>query len=141
MPTCRELGIGLVPFSPLGRGMLTGRIASFDDISERDMRRHHPRFAEGALDANLSSVDIVRSIADAHAATPGQIALAWLLAKGPDVVSIPGTKRIAYLEENLGATEIELTAEDLGRLDALEVVGARALDPSWINRSTPPLNA
>ena len=103
VPTCRELGIGLVPFSPLGRGMLTGRVTSFDEFAEDDMRRTHPRFRDGALAANLTSVDVVREVAAAHGVAAGQIALAWLLAKGPDVVPIPGTKRISYLEENAGA--------------------------------------
>lgn len=139
VPTCRELGIGLVPFSPLGRGFLTGRITSVDELPERDMRRAHPRFGHDAFDANLASVAVVREVATAHGVTPGQVALAWLLAKGPEVVPIPGTKRIPYLEENLGAADLELTRDDLARLDAVTVVGARTLDPTWINRSTPPL--
>jgi aryl-alcohol dehydrogenase-like predicted oxidoreductase len=139
VPTCRELGIGIVPFSPLGRGLLTGRISSVDELPERDLRRAHPRFQEGAFGANLSSVDVVREIATARGATAGQVALAWLLAKGPDVVPIPGTKRIAYLEENLGAVDVELSDDDMTRLDAVTVVGERTVDPTWINRSTPPL--
>ena len=98
--------------------------ARVDDLAERDLRRDHPRFAGDAFDANLSSVDVVRAIADAHGATPGQVAIAWLLAKGPDVVPIPGTKRVAYLEENLGAVDVELSADDIARLDALTAVGA-----------------
>jgi aryl-alcohol dehydrogenase-like predicted oxidoreductase len=137
--TCRELGIGIVPFSPLGRGMLTGRITSYDDLAEQDMRRTHPRFRDGALDANLAAVDVVREVAGSHGVTPGQVALAWLLAKGPDVVPIPGTKRIAYLEENVAAADVELSADDLARLDAVSAVGERWIDPTWINRSTPPL--
>jgi aryl-alcohol dehydrogenase-like predicted oxidoreductase len=137
--TCRELGIGIVAFSPLGRGFLTGRINSFDDLAQRDMRRSHPRFVGDAFDANLTSVEVVRSVARAHRVAPGQVALAWLLAKGPDVVPIPGTKRVAYLEENLAAQELELSGDDIARLDAVTVVGERALDPTWINRSTPPL--
>jgi aryl-alcohol dehydrogenase-like predicted oxidoreductase len=139
VPTCRELGIAIVPFSPLGRGFLTGRVTSFDQLPERDMRRNHPRFRGEAFDANLATVDVVRAIAEAHDATPGQVALAWLLAKGPDVVPIPGTKRIPYIEENVGAAAVELSADDIARLDAVTVVGERALDPTWINRSTPPL--
>ena len=139
VPACRELGIGIVPFSPLGRGFLTGRITSVDDLSDRDMRRNQPRFSGDAFDANLSSVDIVRAIAAAHGVAPGQVALAWLLAKGPDVVPIPGTKRIAYLEENAGAAAVELTPDDIARLDAVPVVGERAVDTSWINRTTRPL--
>jgi aryl-alcohol dehydrogenase-like predicted oxidoreductase len=139
VPTCRELGIGIVAFSPLGRGFLTGRITSVDELSEQDMRRSNPRFGDEAFDANLSSVDVVRELAAAHGARPGQVALAWLLAKGPDRVPIPGTKRIAYLEENLGAVDVHLTSDDIARLDAVTVVGERTPDPTWINRSTPPL--
>jgi len=138
VPTCRQLGIGIVPFSPLGRGVLTGRITSVDDLPEGDVRRTYPRFARDAFDANLTSVGVVRDIAAAHGATSGQIALAWLLAKGPDVVPIPGTKRIAYIEENLGAVDVDLSADDITRLDALDVVGERTMDPTWVNRSTPP---
>jgi len=139
VPTCRELGIGIVAFSPLGRGFLTGRITSVDELSEHDMRRSNPRFGDEAFDANLTSVDVVRELAAAHGARPGQVALAWLLAKGPDVVPIPGTKRIVYLEENLGAVDVHLTSDDIARLDAVTVVGERTPDPTWINRSTPPL--
>ena len=103
------------------------------------MRRSNPRFGDEAFDANLTSVDVVRELAAAHGARPGQVALAWLLAKGPDVVPIPGTKRIAYLKENLGAVDVHLTSDDIARLDAVTVVGERTPDPTWINRSTPPL--
>jgi aryl-alcohol dehydrogenase-like predicted oxidoreductase len=137
VPTCRDLGIGLVSFSPLGRGFLTGRITSYDELPERDMRRVHPRFQEGAFDANLASVETVREIAAAHGVEPGQVALAWVLARGPDVIPIPGTKRVAYLEENAAATEVDLTADDLDRLDAVTAVGHRAVDPGWIYRETP----
>jgi aryl-alcohol dehydrogenase-like predicted oxidoreductase len=139
VPTCRELGIGIVAFSPLGRGFLTGRINSVDDLADQDMRRGHPRFENDAFDANLTSVEVVRDIAAAHGARPGQVALSWLLAKGPDVVPIPGTKRITYLEENLGAVDVTLSSDDIARLDAVTAVGERAADPTWINRSTPPL--
>jgi aryl-alcohol dehydrogenase-like predicted oxidoreductase len=139
VPTCRELGIGIVPFSPLGRGFLTGRITSVDDLAERDMRRNHPRFRGEAFDANQSSVDVVRDLAEQRGGTPGQVAIAWLLAKGLDVVPIPGTKRIAYLEENLGAVDVALSADDIARLDAISAIGERSLDRDWINRSTPPL--
>jgi aryl-alcohol dehydrogenase-like predicted oxidoreductase len=141
VPTCRELGIAIVPFSPLGRGFLTGRITSVDELAEQDMRRSQPRFGDDAFDANLTSVDLVREIAAARSAKPGQVALSWLLAKGPDVVPIPGTKRIAYLEENLGALDVDLSSEDIARLDAVTAVGERAADPTWINRSTAPLAA
>ncbi len=139
VPTCRELGIGIVPFSPLGRGFLTGRINTVDDLGERDLRRAQPRFRDQAFDANLASVEVVREIATAHGATPGQVALAWVLAKGVDVVPIPGTKRIAFLEENLGAVDVVLSAADIAHLDAVTVVGQRSLDPDWIYRTTPPL--
>jgi aryl-alcohol dehydrogenase-like predicted oxidoreductase len=139
VPLCRELGIGIVAFSPLGRGFLTGRITAVADLAEGDMRHSHPRFGEGAFDANLASVEVVREVAAAHSATPGQVALAWVLAKGSDVVPIPGTKRISYLEENLGAAAVELSVDEIHRLDAIKAVGERYLDPSWVNRSTPPL--
>ena len=92
-----------------------------------------------AFDANLESVHTLRSLAEALDATPGQVALAWLLAQGPDVAPIPGTKRTKYLEENMAAAAIELSAEDIARLDAVTAVGDRSFDPTWINRSTPPL--
>jgi aryl-alcohol dehydrogenase-like predicted oxidoreductase len=141
VPTCRELGIGIVPFSPLGRGFLTGQVTSYDALPANDMRRNHPRFAGDAFDANLATVETVKEIAAAHGASPGQVALAWLLAKGPDVVPIPGTKRRAYVEDNAGAAAVQLSADDVARLDALTVVGERSFDPTWINRSTPPLPA
>ena len=137
VPTCRELGIGIVPFSPLGRGMLTGRIKSIADIGENDSRRNYPRFSGDAFEANRAEVDVVADIAATHGVTAGQVALAWLLAKGPDVVPIPGTKRVVYLEDNLGAVDVELSADDIARLDGLRVVGERTADMSWINRSTP----
>ena len=137
VPTCRELGIGIVPFSPLGRGMLTGRIKSIADIGENDSRRNYPRFTGDAFEANRAEVDVVADIAATYGVTAGQVALAWLLAKGPDVVPIPGTKRVAYLEDNLGAVDVSLSADDIARLDALRVVGERTADMSWINRSTP----
>jgi aryl-alcohol dehydrogenase-like predicted oxidoreductase len=140
VPACRELGIGIVAFSPLGRGMLTGRVAS-RDFGPGDARGSHPRFTAEVFDANLASVGPVREIAAAHAAEPGQIALAWLLAKGPGVVPIPGTKQISYLDENLGAIEIELSADEIARLDAVPVVGDRTPERSFIYRTTAPLAA
>jgi aryl-alcohol dehydrogenase-like predicted oxidoreductase len=137
VPCCRELGIALVPFSPLGRGLFTGTIARFDDLAERDSRRSHPRFVESALDANLGIVDVVRDVATTRGATPAQVALAWLLAKGLDVVPIPGTKHVAYVDENAAATALTLGDDDLERLDAVAVVGDRTPDMSWTNRSTP----
>jgi aryl-alcohol dehydrogenase-like predicted oxidoreductase len=122
----REHGIGLVPYSPLGRGFLTGAITSPDDFADDDFRRGHPRFTGDAFDANLRLVDAVRALAAEKGATPGQLALAWVLAQGPDVVPIPGTKRRPYLEENAGAAAVELTPADLARLDEIAPPGAAA---------------
>jgi aryl-alcohol dehydrogenase-like predicted oxidoreductase len=120
----RELGIGIVPFSPLGRGFLTGAITSPADFGDDDFRKNQPRFQGEAFAANLQLVDAVRELAAEKGATAGQLALAWVLAQGDDVVPIPGTKRRAYLEENAGAAEIELTADDLARLAAIAPPGA-----------------
>src|SRR5690349_9519313 len=120
LPTLRELGIGLVPYSPLGRGLLTGAItADRGADGEQDRRRseYFPRFQGEALDANLALVEKVREIAAAKGCTPGQLALAWVLAQGDDVAPIPGTKRVKYLEENVGAADVELTADDLAALE------------------------
>ncbi len=138
LDTCRELGVGIVPYSPLGRGLLTGTIASTDELTAGDFRRRHPRFADGAFDANRALVDEVAAIAGAHGATPGQVALAWVLAQGPDLIPIPGTKRVPYLEENAGAADVTLTDDDLAALDQLSarITGPRAADPGWINRTT-----
>lgn len=119
LPTLRELGIGLVAYSPLGRGFLTGEIASYRDIPEGDYRRNDPRYQGENFQKNLSLVDVVKEIAGAKDAAPGQVALAWLLAQGSDVVPIPGTKRLKYLEENAAATSLSLTEDDLARLNAL----------------------
>ena len=118
LPTIRDLGIGLVPYSPLGRGFLTGTITSTEGLAEKDFRRSNPRFTGDALDANLRIVEVLRSLAVGKGVTAGQIALAWVLAQGEDVVPIPGTKRVRYLEENVGAAAVELTEDDLSRLDA-----------------------
>ncbi|WP_460698942.1 aldo/keto reductase [Nocardia thraciensis] len=129
VPTCRELGIGIVPFSPLGRGFLTGAVTSTADLPADDMRRNLPRFADGNFDRNLAIVDALRKIADEKGVTAGQLALAWVQSRGVDVVPIPGTKRRAYLEQNVAAAEIELTADDLARIEqaapADAVAGAR----------------
>src|SRR5436190_2055336 len=127
LPTVRELGIGFVPYSPLGRGFLSGRFKSPDELDENDFRRHGPRFTGDALQQNLELVAKVEEHAAEKSCTPGQLALAWVLAQGDDVVPIPGTKRRTYLEENLGAAGVELTDEDLRRIDAElpEVVGDR----------------
>ena len=119
----REHGIGLVPFSPLGRGFLTGAITSPDDFADDDFRKGHPRFTGEAFTANLRLVDAVRELAVEKGVTAGQLALAWVLARGGDVVPIPGTKRRSYLEENAAAGEVELTADDLARLDAIAPPG------------------
>jgi len=118
LPTLRELGIGFVPFSPLGRGFLTGQIKSEADFPEDDMRRGLPRFQGENFQRNLDLVEQVKTLAAAKGVTPGQLALAWLLAQGNDVAPIPGTKRRKYLAENLGAVDITLTASELADLDA-----------------------
>jgi len=119
----REHGIGIVPFSPLGRGFLTGAITSPADFGEDDWRRTHPRFTGEAFTANLRLVDAVRALAEEKGVTAGQLALAWVLAQGGDVVPIPGTKRRSYLEENVGSAGVELTADDLTRLGEIAPPG------------------
>jgi aryl-alcohol dehydrogenase-like predicted oxidoreductase len=126
LPTCRELGIGLVAYSPLGRGFLTGEIKSPSDLAEDDWRRHNPRFQGDNFKKNLELVDEVRAMAAQKHASPAQLALAWVLARGDDIVPIPGTKRRRYLEDNLGALAIRLTADEVGRLAKLQpAAGAR----------------
>ncbi|MFD7626761.1 aldo/keto reductase [Streptomyces sp. NPDC059851] len=117
-PVCRELGIGLVPFSPLGRGFLTGRYGSVNALAENDMRRGQPRFADGNLERNLAVVAELDELAAAKGVTAGQLALAWVQYRGEDVVPIPGTRRQRYLEENVAALGIELTAEELAAIAA-----------------------
>jgi aryl-alcohol dehydrogenase-like predicted oxidoreductase len=118
LPTCRELGIGFVPYSPLGRGFLSGRFRSPEDLDTSDFRRHGPRFTGENLDRNLKLAEKVKEIANDKGVTPAQLALAWVLAQGDDLVPIPGTKRRSYLEENAAAVEIELTPDDLARIDS-----------------------
>ena len=118
LPTCRELGIGFVPYSPLGRGFLAGRFTSPDELAEDDFRRTGPRFTGGNLDENLALVSKVKEIAAEKGVTPAQLAIAWVLAQGDDIVPIPGTKRRTYLEQNAGAVDVELTRDDLERIDA-----------------------
>lgn len=118
IPTCRELGIGFVPYSPLGRGFLSGRFKSPDELDENDFRRHGPRFTGDNLEANLRLAAKVAEIAQEKGITPAQLAIAWVLARGEDLVPIPGTKRRRYLEENAGAVDVELSADDLARIDA-----------------------
>jgi aryl-alcohol dehydrogenase-like predicted oxidoreductase len=118
LPTCRELGIGFVPYSPLGRGFLSGRFTSPEDLDANDFRRHGPRFTGENLDSNLKLAAKVAEIAQEKGITPAQLALAWVLAQGEDLVPIPGTKRRKYLEENAGAVDVELTGDDLTRIEA-----------------------
>ena len=126
LPLLRELDIGLVPFSPLGRGFLTGTVRRAEDYPEGDYRRTDPRFQGANFDANVRAASVVGEIAAAHDATPAQIALGWVLAQGDDVVPIPGTKRRRYLEENVAAAALQLTAAELARLDAALPPGAVA---------------
>jgi aryl-alcohol dehydrogenase-like predicted oxidoreductase len=126
LDTCRDLGVGFVAYSPLGRGFLTGQIRTPDDLEEGDFRRHHPRFQGENFQRNLDLVAKVGEIAAEKGCTAGQLALAWLLTRGEDVVPIPGTKRVRYLEENLGALDVRLTSDDLARIDAVAPVGATA---------------
>jgi aryl-alcohol dehydrogenase-like predicted oxidoreductase len=126
LATARELGVGLVAYSPLGRGFLSGRITSPDDFGEHDFRRDHPRFTGENFARNLELVDQVRQLAASKGVTPSQLAIAWVLAQGDDVVAIPGTKRRSYLEENLGALEIELTGEDLAAIERVTPRGSVA---------------
>jgi aryl-alcohol dehydrogenase-like predicted oxidoreductase len=118
IPTCRELGIGFVPYSPLGRGFLSGRFKSPEELDESDFRRHGPRFTGQNLQANLKLAAKVQEIAADKGIAPAQLALAWVLAQGEDIVPIPGTKRRTYLEQNVAAVDIELSDEDLARIDA-----------------------
>ncbi|MFN8178984.1 MAG: aldo/keto reductase [bacterium] len=124
LPTCRELGIGFVAYSPLGRGFLTGKIESTGSLAADDRRRTHPRFEDQNLQRNLAIVDHVKDAARAAKATPAQVALAWVLAQGEDVVPIPGTKRRPYLEENLGALSLAFGTDEAARLSAAVPAGA-----------------
>src|SRR4051812_1065384 len=141
LAVAREHGIGIVPFSPLGRGFLTGAITSPDDFAEDDWRRTHPRFTGEAFTANLRLVEAVRALAAEKGATPGQLALAWVLSRGGDVVPIPGTKRRSYLEENAGAVAVDLTADDLGRLREIAppgvAAGSRYADAAYAYGNSP----
>jgi aryl-alcohol dehydrogenase-like predicted oxidoreductase len=117
LTTCRELGITFIPYSPLGRGFLTGAIRKLDDLDPGDWRRTNPRFQEKALDANLQLAEVVREVAARKGCSPAQLALAWVLAQGRDVVPIPGTKRLKYLEDNMGAVQVSLDESDLLEID------------------------
>jgi aryl-alcohol dehydrogenase-like predicted oxidoreductase len=135
LPTLRELGIGFVPYSPLGRGFLTGTLRSLDDLDESDFRRYQPRFQGDNLADNIAIVEAIDRLAQAKGATPGQIALAFVHAAGRDVAPIPGTKRRRYLEENVGALDVEFTEEDRAALDAVAPArGDRYADMSPVNR-------
>jgi len=135
LPTLRELGIGFVPYSPLGRGFLTGAMRSLDDLDESDFRRYQPRFQGDNLADNIAIVEVVDQLATAKGCTPGQVALAFVHAAGRDVAPIPGTKRRTYLEENVGALGVELTEEDLAVLDTVAPAkGDRYADMSPVNR-------
>jgi len=138
LSTLRELGIGFVPYSPLGRGFLTGQFKTPEDIPEGDFRRNNPRFQGDNFYKNLKLVEEIRTMATEKDATPGQLALAWVLAQGNDIVPIPGTKRTSYLRENVGAAEVVLTSEDLQRLDKIApkdiAEGERYPDMSSIDR-------
>jgi len=135
LPTARELGIGFVPYSPLGRGFLTGTIRSLDQLSDDDFRRFNPRFEGDNLEANIRIVEQVDEVARELGAKPGQVALAWLLAKGDDIAPIPGTTKVENLEQNVAAAELELSPEQLARLDAVAApAGDRYADMSPLNR-------
>ena len=126
LDTCRDLGVGLVPYSPLGRGFLTGRFQSPDDLPEDDWRRHNPRFQGENFQKNLDLVDEVKRLAEKKSVTPAQLALAWVLRQGDDVVPIPGTTNPDHLDENLSALDVSLTDEELARIDEIAPAGAAA---------------
>ena len=126
LPTMRELGVGFVPYSPLGRGFLTGQIQKFEDLAEDDYRRFTPRFQGENFQKNLDLVARINDLAQQKRCTAGQLALAWVLAQGDDVVPIPGTKRVSYLEENLGALEVNLSKDELAQLDEIAPKGKAA---------------
>ena len=135
LDTTRELGIGFVAYSPLGRGFLAGRFSGPDDLEEGDFRKGHPRFSGENLERNRQLAERVREIADEKGVTPAQLALAWVLSRGDDVVPIPGTKRRTYLEQNAAAVDVELTEDDLARLDEIgDAAGDRYADMSPIGR-------
>jgi aryl-alcohol dehydrogenase-like predicted oxidoreductase len=135
LPLVRELGVGLVAYSPLGRGFLTGQLHSLEHLDPDDWRRSNPRFTAGNLDRNMRIVDVVERVAAEARATPAQVALAWVLAQGDDIAAIPGTKRVARLEENAAADAVELTADQIDRLNAVPApVGDRYADMTPLNR-------
>jgi len=138
LPACRRLGVGFVAYSPLGRGFLTARIAGAADLEPGDFRLNHPRFRDANLAHNRRLADALATLAGRRGVTAAQLALAWVLAKGSDIVPIPGTKRVRYLEENLAAADLSLTQAELAQIDAAvpadEVAGTRYADMSSVNR-------
>jgi len=135
LDTCRELGIGFVAYSPLGRGFLAGRFDSPDDLADNDFRKRHPRFSAENIERNRKLAERVKEIALEKSVSPAQLALAWVLSRGEDIVPIPGTKRRTYLEQNAKAVDVELTADEIAELDALgEGAGDRYADMSTVNR-------
>jgi aryl-alcohol dehydrogenase-like predicted oxidoreductase len=126
LPTCRELNVGFVAYSPLGRGFLTGRFQTTEDLAGNDFRRNHPRFEGENLQRNLRLAEAVKQMAGELGCTPAQLALAWVLAKGDDIVPIPGTKRVKYLEDDAGAVRVRLTADKVHRLDSIFPEGITA---------------
>jgi aryl-alcohol dehydrogenase-like predicted oxidoreductase len=138
LDTCRDLGISLVPYSPLGRGFLTGRFQSPDDLPEDDWRRHNPRFQGENFQKNLDLVEEVKRLADDKSVTPAQLALAWVLHQGEDIVPIPGTTNPEHLDENIGALNVDLSDDELDRLDEIApegvAAGDRYPDMSSVNR-------
>ncbi|PJJ60712.1 aldo/keto reductase [Hymenobacter chitinivorans] len=126
LPTVHDLGIGFVPYSPLGRGFLTGQIQTFDDLDQDDYRRHTPRFQGENFQKNLDLVARIKDLAGQKGCSASQLALAWVLAQGQDIVPIPGTKRISYLEENLGALQVQLSSDELSQLDEIAPKGIAA---------------
>ncbi len=144
LPTCRELGIGFVPYSPLGRGFLSGKFRSPADFPEGDWRRNSPRFQGDNFKQNLKIADTVSDLASAHGCTPTQMALAWILAQGEDIVPIPGTKKLDYLEQNAEAVGVQLTTAEMDRLSQLGApAGSRYPEASmkWLDGTTPPLTS
>ena len=133
LPLCRELDVGFVPYSPLGRGFLTGKVTSRDDLLEGDYRLNDPRYSEENFAKNMEIVDVVKTIGDAHGVSPAQIALAWLLHQGNDIVPIPGSKRRVTLEDSMAAVHVSLSDDDLAKLDAAapagQTAGPRYLEP------------
>ena len=135
LDTLRELGIGLVAYSPLGRGFLAGRFSSPDELDDDDFRKGHPRFTGDNLERNMRLADGVKEIAERKSVTPAQVAIAWVLSRGGDVVPIPGTRHRKYLEQNAAASDVELTADELAELDSIgEAAGERYADMSTVNR-------